>query len=122
MRMAKREDTMKRLNEAATRLKRLSPTSVVQIASYVVGANAVAALGVHLNQFAADAVTDCIGAHIVQSIPLLARMNGNVLDPVSITIQIGTGLVGSMLLAIFANILKFRQRLCTGRTSIFAVG
>jgi hypothetical protein len=69
---------------------------VVQIASYVVGANALAALGQHFNQFAADAITDCIGAQIVQSIPLLARMNSGVLYPGSISIQIATALIGSV--------------------------
>jgi len=95
-------------------------TSVVQIASYVVGANALAALGQHFNQFAADAITDCIGAQIVQSIPLLARMNSGVLDPGSISIQIATALIGSVLLATLPSVLtKLRQRLCFGRASGF---
>ena len=95
-------------------------TSVVQIASYVVGANALAALGQHFNQFAADAITDCIGAQIVQSIPLLARMNSGVLDPGSISIQIATALIGSVLLVTLPSVLtKLRQRLCFGRASGF---
>jgi hypothetical protein len=114
---------MKHLNEAAARLKRLRPTNVIQITSYVVGANALAALGQHFNQFAADAITDCIKAQIVQSIPLLARMSGDVLDPGSIAIQIATALVGSTLIAALPSIfVKLRQRLCTGRASIFEPG
>lgn len=69
---------------------------MVQIASYVVGANALAALGRHFNQFAADVITDCIGAQIVQSIPLLARVSSGVLYPGSISIQIATALIGSV--------------------------
>jgi hypothetical protein len=93
---------------------------VVQIASYVVGANALAALGQHFNQFAADAITDCIGAQIVQSIPLLARMNSGVLDPGSISIQIATALIGSVLLATLPSVFtKLRQRLCFDRASGF---
>ena len=65
---------------------------MVQIASYVVGANALAALGQHFNH----AITDCIGAQIVQSIPLLASMNSGVLYPGSISIQIATALIGSV--------------------------
>src|SRR5262249_43730811 len=62
--------------EAAAGLKRLRPLSVVQLASYVAGANALAALGQHFNQFAADAITDCIGAQVTQSVPLRASMSG----------------------------------------------
>jgi hypothetical protein len=114
---------MKRLNEAAARLKRLKPPSSVQIVSYVVGANALAAIGQHFNHFAADAITDCIGAQIVQSISLLARTNSDVLDPGSIAIQIATALVGSTLIATLPSIFaKLRQRLCTGRASIFEPG
>ena len=111
---------MRRLHEAAARLKRLRLISVVKIASYIVGANAFAAAGLHFNQFAVDAITDCIGAQIVQSIPLLARMNSGVLDSRSIAIQIATALIGSMFLAILPTILAmFRQRLCTNLPSIF---
>ena len=114
---------MKRLNEAAARLKRLRPTSGVQVAAYVVSANALVATGQHFNHFAADAITDCIGAQIAQSIPLLARMNSDLLDPGSIAIQIASALVGSTLVATLPSIFaKLRQRLCTGGASIFAPG
>jgi hypothetical protein len=75
---------MKRLNEAAARLKRLRPASGIQIAAYVVSANALVATGQHFNHFAADAIIDCIEAQIMESIPLLAGMNSDVLNPVSI--------------------------------------
>jgi len=45
-------------------------TSVAQIASFIAGANVLAALGQHFNQLAADAITDCIGA---VSIPFVSK-------------------------------------------------
>jgi hypothetical protein len=112
---------MKRLNETAALLKRLRPTSGIQIAAYVVSANALVATGQHFNHFAADAITDCIGAQIVQSIPSLS--GSGFLDPSSIAIQIATALVGSTLIATLPSIFaKFRLRLRTGRGSIFVPG
>jgi hypothetical protein len=115
---------MKRLLAgAATRLKGLRLTSAVRIATCVVGANAAAALGQHFNHLAADAITDCIGAQIVQSIPLLARISSGVLDPGSIAVQMATAFIGSMLLAILAGALStLRPRPCSARASASVQG
>ena len=74
--------------------------------------DAIAALGQHFNQIAADAIADCIGGQILQSMPLFASMSSGGLDPSSITTQ-------STLLTIFPSILsKLRPRL---RVSVLAL-
>ena len=103
---------MKRsLARAAVRPKKLRFAGAIQVITCLIGANAVAALGQHFNQIAADAIADCIGGQILQSMPLLARMSGGGLDPSSIAIQIAMAFIGSTLLTIFPNILsKLRAR------------
>jgi hypothetical protein len=86
-------------------MKRLvTRASAVQVC--VIGANAVAALGQHFNQIAADAMADCIGGQILQSIPLFASMSSGGLDPSSIATQIAMAFLGSTLLTIFPSILS----------------
>ena len=59
---------MKRsLAGAAVRPKKLRLAGAIQVITCVIGANAVAALGQHFNQIAADAIADCIGGQILQS-------------------------------------------------------
>jgi len=73
--------------------------------------NAIAAPGQHFNQIAADAIADCIGGQILQSMPLFASMNSSGLDPSSIVTQIAMAFIGSALLTIFSSILsKLRAR------------
>ena len=73
-------------------------------------ANAVAALGQHFYQIAADTIADCIGG--LQSTPLFASMSSGGLDPSSIATQIVMAFIGSTLLTIFPSILsKLRPRL-----------
>ena len=77
----------------------------------VIGVNAVSALGQHFNQIAADAIADCIGGQILQSMPVFARMSSGELDPNSIAIQIAMAFIGSTLLTFFPIILsKLRAR------------
>jgi len=79
--------------------------------TWVVGANAAAALAQHLAQIAAGAISDCIGAQILQSVPLLAAMNSGGFDYDSIAIQVAAALIGSALLSIFPGVLsKLRPR------------
>src|SRR5262249_61794631 len=90
-----------------------------QVAADVVSADALVATGQRFNHFAADALTDCIGAQIVQLIPLLAGRNSDLLDPGSIAIQTTAALVGSTLIATLPSIFaKLRQELSTGRLSL----
>ena len=57
---------------------------VGQVITCVIGVNAVSALSQHFNQIAADAIADCIGGQILQSMPVFARMSSGGLDPSSI--------------------------------------
>ena len=67
---------MKRsLTRAALRLNRLRLAGAIQVITCVIGVNAVSALGQHFNQIAADAIADCIGGQILQSMPLFASMS-----------------------------------------------
>ena len=103
---------MKRsLAGAAVRPKKLRLAGAIQVITCVIGANAVAALGQHFNQIAADAIADCIGGQILQSMPFFASMNSSGLDPSSIVTQIAMAFIGSALLTIFSSILsKLRAR------------
>jgi hypothetical protein len=77
----------------------------------VIGVNAVSALGQHFNKIAADAIADCIGGQILQSMPLFASMSSGGLDASSIATQIAMAFLGSALLTIFPSILsKLRAR------------
>ena len=104
---------MKRLlTRAAFRLNKLKLAGAIQVIPCVIGANAVAALGQHFNQIAADAIADCIGGQVLQSMPLFASMSSGGLDPSSIATQIAMAFIGSTLLTIFPSILsKLRPRL-----------
>ena len=103
---------MKRLlTRAALRLNKLKLAGANQVITCVIGANAVAALGQHFNQIAADAIADCIGGQILQSMPLFASMSSGGLDASSIATQIAMAFLGSALLTIFPSILsKLRAR------------
>jgi hypothetical protein len=103
---------MKRLvTRAGLLLNRLRLAGAIQVITCVIGANAVAALGQHFNQIAADTIADCIGGQILQSMPLFASMSSGGLDPSSIVTQIAMAFIGSTLLTIFPSILsKLRAR------------
>ena len=102
---------MKRsFTRAALRPNRLRLAGALQVITCVIGANAVAALGQHFNQIAADAIADCIGGQILQSMPLFASMSSGGLDPSSIA-TIAMAFIGSTVLTIFPSILsKLRAR------------
>ena len=98
---------MKRsLTRAALRLNRLRLAGAIQVITCVIGVNAVSALGQHFNQIAADAIADCIGGQILQSMPLFASMSSGGLDASSIATQIAMAFLGSALLTIFPSILS----------------
>ena len=95
---------MKRsLTRAALRLNKLRLAGAIQVITCVIGVNAVSALGQHFNQIAADAIADCIGGQILQSMPLFASMSSGGLDASSIATQIAMAFIGSMLLTIFPS-------------------
>ena len=98
---------MKRsLTRAALRLNRLRLAGAIQVITCVIGVNAVSALGQHFNQIAADAIADCIGGQILQSMPLFAGMSsGGGLDASSIATQIAMTFLGT-LLTIFPSMLS----------------
>jgi len=100
------------LTRAALRPNKLKLAGAIQVITCVIGANAVAALSQHFNQIAADAIADCIGGQVLQSMPLFASMSSGGLDPSSIATQIAMAFLGSALLTIFPSILsKLRPRL-----------
>jgi hypothetical protein len=66
---------MKRLLQMAELLKRSRRTSTLAIVTWVLGANAAGAIGQHLNQI-------IVGAISLQSVPLLAGMNGSGFDSI----------------------------------------
>lgn len=103
---------MKRsLTRAALRLNKLRLAGAIQVITCIIGVNAVSALGQHFNQIAADAIADCIGGQILQSMPLFASMSSGGLDASSIATQIAMAFLGSALLTIFPSILsKLRAR------------
>ena len=103
---------MKRsLTRAALGPNRLRLAGAIQVITCVIGVNAVSALSQHFNQIAADAIADCIGGQILQSMPLFASMSSGGLDPSSIATQIAMAFIGSTLLTIFPIILsKLRAR------------
>jgi hypothetical protein len=72
--------------------------------TWVVGANAGAALAQHLNQIVAGAISDCIGCQILQSVSLFAAMDSGGFDYGSAAIQVTAAFIGSTLLSIFPGI------------------
>jgi len=69
--------------------------------TWVLGANAAGAIGQHLNQIIVGAISDSIESQVLQSVSLLAGMNGSGFDCDSIAIQVAVALIGGALLAIF---------------------
>ena len=62
---------MKRsLTRAALGPNRLRLAGAIRVITCVIGVNAVSALSRHFNQIAADAIADCIGGQILQSMPV----------------------------------------------------
>ena len=88
------------LQKATIQLKRRGNVGALGVMTWVLGTNAGAALGPHLNQIVAGAISDCIGSQILQSVSLFAAMDN------TIAIQVSAALVGSTLLAIFPGILS----------------
>ena len=89
------------LQKATFHLKRRGNVGALGIMTWVVGANAGAALAQHLNQIVAGAISDCIGSQILQSVSVLAAMDGGEFEYDGIAIQVLAALIGSTLLTIF---------------------
>ena len=94
------------LQKATFHLKRRGNVGALGIMTWVVGANAGAALAQHLNQIVTGAISDCIGSQILQSVSVLAAMDGGGFAYDGIAIQVLAALIGSTLLAIFPIILS----------------
>ena len=87
---------MKRLFQRTVgKLTRSTRSGAIKIAACVLGANAGAAIGQHLNQVVGSAVSDRVGGEIFRSVTTLAAMGG---DTNSILSQIATDLGGSLLM------------------------
>ena len=90
------------------------------VSSVDTGTNAGAALGPHLNQVVAGAISDCIGSQILQSVSLFAAMDSGGFGYDTIAIQVTATLVGSTLLAIFPGILSKLHRLFAPADALMA--
>ena len=80
--------------------KRSRRVATLGIMSWVVGANAAAAFGQHLNQIMTAAIGDSIGSQVLQSASLLAGMNSDELGCNSIALQIAGAVVSSTVLSV----------------------
>lgn len=90
----------------------LSPSRhsrALEIITWTMGANALAGFGQQLNHIVAEAITDCLGAQILQS-TLLTRMSSDGFNTGSLLTEFGAGLIGSALLAICPIIVCLRRR------------
>jgi hypothetical protein len=116
---------MKRLlQRARVHFKGSRRIGTLEVMTWAVSANAAAALAQHLTQIAAGAISDCIGAQILQSVPLLAAMNSGGFDYDSIATQVAAALIGSALLSIFPGMFsKLRPRRLSAHASasIYAI-
>jgi hypothetical protein len=72
---------MKRLLQMVElQLKRSRGTSTLAIMTWILGANVAGAIGQHLNQIIVGAISDSIESQVLQSVSLLAGMNGSGFD------------------------------------------
>ena len=93
------------------RLRPSQPSRALGVITCAASANALIAFEQQLNHVVTGAISDCVGAQVLQSMPLFARMSSGGLDPGSIATQIAMAFIGSALLTIFPDILsKFRAR------------
>ena len=97
------------LQRATIHLKKPRNVGALGIMTWVVGANAGAALAQHLNQIVAGAISDCIGSQILQSVSLFAAMDSGGFDYDSVAIQVTAAFIGSTLLSIIQLKLQLRR-------------
>jgi hypothetical protein len=97
------------LQRATIHLKKPRNVGALRIMTWVVGANAGAALVQHLNQIVAGAISDCIGCQILQSVSLFAAMDSGGFDYDSVAIQVTAAFIGSTLLSIIQLKLQLRR-------------
>lgn len=112
---------MKRLLQMAElQLKRSRGTSTLAIMTWLLGANVAGAIGQHLNQIIVGAISDSIESQALQSVSLLAGVNGGGFDCDSIAIQVAVALLGGALLAIFPSLVsKMSLTLISERISAY---
>ena len=83
------------LQKATIHLKRRGNVGALGAMTWVVGANAGAALGPHLDQIIAGTITDCLGSQILQSVSLFAAMDNGGFGYDTIAIQVTAALVAA---------------------------
>jgi hypothetical protein len=74
--------------------------------TWVLGANAAGANGQHLNQIIVGAISDSIESQVLQSVSLLAGMNGSGFDCDSVAIQVAVALRSGALLAMLPSLVS----------------
>jgi hypothetical protein len=69
-------------------------------------ANVLGGLGQQLDHVVSGAISDCLGAQFLQTVPLLAAMNTGGLNTSSIATELAAALIGGALLAIFTDLVS----------------
>ena len=101
---------MKRvLLRLANRLRLSQPSRTLGVITCAASANALIALEQQLNHLVTGAISDCVGAQILQFVPLLAAMSTGGSNSGSIAAQLAAALVGGALFAMFRRLVSCGQ-------------
>ena len=96
---------MKRvLLRLVNRLRLSQPSQTLEVITCAASANALIALEQQLNHLVTGAISDCVGAQILQFVPLLAAMNTGGSTACSIAAQVAVALIAGTLFAMFRSI------------------
>ena len=96
---------MKRvLLRLANRLHLPQPSRALGVITCAASANALIGFEQQLNHLVAGAISDCVGAQILQFVPLLAAMSTGGSNTGSIAAQLAAALIGGALLAMFRRL------------------
>jgi hypothetical protein len=88
------------------RLHALEPSRALGVITCAASANALIALEQQLNHLVTGAISDCVGAQILQFVPLLAAMSTGGSNSGSIAAQVAAALIGGALFAMFRGLVS----------------
>jgi len=89
--------------------KHFSPSGrsgVLAAVTCAAGANLLSGFGQQFNHVIAATISDCLGAQLLQSVPLLATMSTGGFNTGSIATEWAGALIGGALLAIFTGLVS----------------
>ena len=96
---------MKRvLLRLVNRLRLSQPSQTLEVITCAASANALIAFEQQLNHLVTGAISDCVGAQILQFVPLLAAMSTGGSNTGSIAAQLAAALIGGALFAMFRGL------------------